>query len=118
MSQDPIVIVGAARTPMGSFQSDFASLSAHDLGGAAIKAAVERAGVPDPKVTELPLGQLLPSLASGQLDAAYVLEPAPEPFAEVAARHAEPGEEPHWFWSEFRHHRRAFADRATLARLP
>ena len=37
--QDPIVIVGAARTPMGSFQSDFASLSAHDLGGAAIKAA-------------------------------------------------------------------------------
>jgi acetyl-CoA C-acetyltransferase len=42
---DPIVIVSAARTPMGSFQSDFASLSAHDLGGAAIKAAVERAGL-------------------------------------------------------------------------
>ena len=40
MSQDAIVIVGAARTPMGSFQSDFASLSAHDLGGVAIKAAV------------------------------------------------------------------------------
>ena len=40
---DPIVIVSAARTPMGSFQGDFASLSAHDLGGAAIKAAVERA---------------------------------------------------------------------------
>ena len=39
------------------------------------KAVLERAGVPDPKVTELPLGQLLPSLASGQLDAAYVLEP-------------------------------------------
>ncbi len=39
------------------------------------KAILERAGVPDPKVTELPLGQLLPSLASGQLDAAYVLEP-------------------------------------------
>jgi len=42
-SSDSIVIVGAARTPMGSFQSDFASLSAHDLGGAAIKAACERA---------------------------------------------------------------------------
>jgi acetyl-CoA C-acetyltransferase len=40
---DSIVIVGAARTPMGGFQGDFASLSAHDLGGAAIKAALERA---------------------------------------------------------------------------
>ena len=40
---DPIVIVGAARTPMGAFQGDFSALSAHDLGGAAIKAAVARA---------------------------------------------------------------------------
>jgi len=40
---DPVVIVSAARTPMGSFQGDFAALSAHDLGGAAIKAAIERA---------------------------------------------------------------------------
>ena len=40
---DPIVIVGAARTPMGAFQGDFSALAAHDLGGAAIKAAVERA---------------------------------------------------------------------------
>ena len=46
MSQaDPIVIVGAARTPMGSFQGDFSALAAHDLGGAAIRAAVERAGI-------------------------------------------------------------------------
>jgi acetyl-CoA C-acetyltransferase len=40
---DPIVIVSAARTPMGSFQGDFSTLAAHDLGGAAIKAALQRA---------------------------------------------------------------------------
>ncbi len=40
---DSIVIVGAARTPMGAFQGDFASLAAHDLGGVAIRAAMERA---------------------------------------------------------------------------
>ena len=38
-----VVIVSAARTPMGGFQGDFASLAAHDLGGAAIQAAVNRA---------------------------------------------------------------------------
>ncbi len=48
---DSIVILGAARTPMGAFQGDFAALAAHDLGGAAIKAAVERSGV-DPKAVE------------------------------------------------------------------
>ena len=48
---DPIVIVGAARTPMGAFQGDFSSLSASDLGAVAIKAAVERAGL-DPKLVE------------------------------------------------------------------
>ena len=42
---ESIVILGAARTPMGSFQGDFASLAAHDLGGVAIKATVERAGI-------------------------------------------------------------------------
>ena len=44
MLNDPIVIVGAARTPMGALQGDFASLAASDLGAVAIKAAVERAG--------------------------------------------------------------------------
>ena len=56
---DPIVIVGAARTPMGAFQGDFASLSAHDLGGAAIKAAVERAGISGELVTEVLFGNCL-----------------------------------------------------------
>ncbi len=58
-TQDPIVIVGAARTPMGSFQGDFSSLSAHDLGGAAIKAAVERAGITGDAVNEVLFGNCL-----------------------------------------------------------
>ena len=56
---DPIVIVSAARTPMGSFQGDFASLAAHDLGGVAIKAAVERAGIKPELVTEVLFGNCL-----------------------------------------------------------
>ena len=56
---DPVVIVGAARTPMGGFQGDFSSLSAHDLGGAAIRAAVERAGVAPESVTEVLFGNCL-----------------------------------------------------------
>ncbi len=56
---DPIVIVSAARTPMGSFQSDFASLAAHDLGGAAIQAAVTRAGIDPSLVTEVLFGNCL-----------------------------------------------------------
>ncbi len=56
---DPIVIVSAARTPMGSLQGDFSSLAAHDLGGAAIKAAVERAGISPDLVTEVLFGNCL-----------------------------------------------------------
>ena len=56
---DPIVILGAARTPMGAFQGDFSSLSAHDLGGAAIKAAVERSGVAPEKIDEVLFGNCL-----------------------------------------------------------
>jgi acetyl-CoA C-acetyltransferase len=56
---EPIVIVSAARTPMGAFQGDFASLSAHDLGGAAIKAAVQRAGIAPAAVNEVLLGNCL-----------------------------------------------------------
>ena len=56
---DSIVILGAARTPMGAFQGDFAALAAHDLGGAAIKAAVERAGVAPDLVGEVLFGNCL-----------------------------------------------------------
>ncbi|WP_341686514.1 acetyl-CoA C-acyltransferase [Limnohabitans sp.] len=56
---DPIVIVSAARTPMGSFQGDFSTLAAHDLGGVAIQAAVERAGIAPELVTEVLFGNCL-----------------------------------------------------------
>lgn len=56
---ESIVIVGAARTPMGAFQGDFAPLSAHDLGGAAIKAAVQRAGISADAVGEVLFGNCL-----------------------------------------------------------
>ena len=58
-SSDPVVIVSAARTPMGSFQGDFASLSAHDLGGVAIRAAIERSGIAPDLVTEVLFGNCL-----------------------------------------------------------
>ena len=57
--QDAIVILGAARTPMGSFQGDFSKLSAHDLGGVAIKAALARSGVVAEKVDEVLFGNCL-----------------------------------------------------------
>jgi acetyl-CoA C-acetyltransferase len=61
MRNDPIVIVGAARTPMGGFMGDFASLSASDLGAVAIKAAVARAGVAPADVQEVIMGNVLPA---------------------------------------------------------
>ena len=57
--QDPVVIVSAARTPMGAFMGDFADLAAHDLGGAAIKAAVQRAGIAPALVEEVLFGNCL-----------------------------------------------------------
>ena len=56
---ESIVILGAARTPMGAFQGDFASLAAHDLGGVAIAAALARAGVAPEKVDEVLFGNCL-----------------------------------------------------------
>jgi acetyl-CoA C-acetyltransferase len=45
MNKDPIVIASAARTPMGAFQGELKEFTAAQLGAAAIRAAVERAGV-------------------------------------------------------------------------
>lgn len=56
---DPIVIVGAARTPMGAFQGDFASVTATELGAVAIKAAVERAGLESDLVQDVLFGNCL-----------------------------------------------------------
>jgi acetyl-CoA C-acetyltransferase len=54
-----IVIASAARTPVGSFNGAFASLSAHALGTVAIKAALSRAGVKPEEVDEVIMGQIL-----------------------------------------------------------
>jgi len=57
--QDDIVIVGAARTPVGSFNGTLSSLSAHALGKVAIEAALARAGIEGKRVSEVILGQIL-----------------------------------------------------------
>ncbi len=59
MQEDPIVIVGAARTPMGGFQGSLTPLSAPELGGCAIQGAVERAGVPPEDIQDLIMGLCL-----------------------------------------------------------
>src|SRR5262245_49830394 len=59
--EDPIIIVGAARTAMGSFQGAFAPLTAPELGSAAIKAAVARAGLGAEDVREVLMGCVLPA---------------------------------------------------------
>ena len=74
-NQDPIVILGAARTPMGGFQGDFSSLSAHDLGGAAIKAAIERSGIAAGKVDEVLFGNCLMAEAVRRYEAIYQKAP-------------------------------------------
>ncbi len=57
--QDDIVIVGAARTPVGAFNGAFANLPAHELGKVAIEAALKRAGVDGKDVSEVIMGQIL-----------------------------------------------------------
>ena len=61
MLNDPIVIVSAARTPMGAFQGELKDFSAPQLGAAAIRAAVERAGIKPEQVQEVIMGCVLPA---------------------------------------------------------
>jgi len=68
MPDNPIVIVGAARTPMGGFMGDLKALSAPELGAFAIRAAVERAGVQPEEVQEAIMGNVL-SAGVGQAPA-------------------------------------------------
>ena len=56
---DPIVIVSAARTPIGGLLGDFANLAAWELGGVAIRAAVERSGMPAEGIGEVLMGNCL-----------------------------------------------------------
>jgi acetyl-CoA C-acetyltransferase len=60
-SSDPIVIVGAARTPLGAFQGDFKDTAAPTLGAAAIRAAVARSGLTGADVHEALFGCVLPA---------------------------------------------------------
>jgi acetyl-CoA C-acetyltransferase len=57
--KDDIVIVGAVRTPIGAFNGALGTVPAHELGKIAIKAAIDRAGVEAPRVSEVILGQIL-----------------------------------------------------------
>ncbi|WP_323809423.1 acetyl-CoA C-acyltransferase [Sphingobium baderi] len=61
MSSDPVVIAGYARTPMGGFQGALSPLKATELGAAAVKAAVERAGVPAEAIDRIYMGCVLPA---------------------------------------------------------
>ena len=61
MLNDPVVIVSAARTPMGAFQGELKDFAAPQLGAAAIRAAVERAGIRPGQIQEAIMGCVLPA---------------------------------------------------------
>ena len=68
MSKDPIIIAGAARTPVGGFQGSLATASASKLGAIAISAAVERSGIKSDYIDEVIMGCVL-SAGQGQAPA-------------------------------------------------
>jgi acetyl-CoA C-acetyltransferase len=61
MAADPIVVVSAVRTPMGAFMGELKSLAAPELGAAAIRAAVGRAGLEPAAIQEVIMGNVLPA---------------------------------------------------------
>lgn len=75
---DPVVIVSAARTPIGGLLGDFSSLAAWELGAIAIKAAVERAGVPGDAIDEVLMGNCLMA-GQGQAPARQAMRKAGVP---------------------------------------
>jgi acetyl-CoA C-acetyltransferase len=81
---DDVVIVSAARTPVGTFNGAFANTPAHELGAVAIKAALERAGVEPARVSEVIMGQIL-TAAQGQ-----------NPARQAAIKAGIPVESPAW----------------------
>jgi len=60
-NSNPVVITGAARTPMGGFQGCLASMKAPELGAAAIRAAVERTGIEPGDIDDVIMGCVLPA---------------------------------------------------------
>jgi len=78
--QDPVVIVGSARTPIGGFQGELKDATAADLGAASIRAALERSGVQADAVEEVVFGCVLPA-GQGQAPARQAAIHAGLPFA-------------------------------------
>ncbi|MGH6833036.1 MAG: acetyl-CoA C-acetyltransferase, partial [Methyloceanibacter sp.] len=83
MKEEEIVIVSAARTPVGSFNGALASLPAHALGEVAIRAALERAKVDPAEVDEVIMGQVL-TAGQGQNPARQAAVAAGIPFEKTA----------------------------------
>ena len=82
--QDPIVIVGAARTPIGSFQGELKEATAPELGATAIRAALQRSGVEAATIEEVVFGCVLPA-GQGQAPARQAAIHAGLPFATAAS---------------------------------
>jgi acetyl-CoA C-acetyltransferase len=83
-AHDPIVIVGSARTPMGGFQGDLKDATASALGATAIRAALERSGLPPDQVDEVLFGCVLPA-GQGQAPARQAALGAGLPYAAGAS---------------------------------
>ena len=82
--QDPIVIVGASRTPIGSFQGELKDATAPELGAAAIRAALQRSRVEAEAIEEVVFGCVLPA-GQGQAPARQAAIHAGLPFATAAS---------------------------------
>src|SRR5258708_12638654 len=85
-ASDPVVIVSAARTPLGRFMGDLSAFSAHKLGSHVIGAAVERAKLSPERIDEVFMGNVLPA-GQGQAPARQAARGArlPDPTAPPTA---------------------------------